>query len=116
MKSLFRIIHAAGGLTAALIAGSSFALSPSDLRGEPARDMVVERTINVTGDSRWVNVKYGEVVRIQRDGQAFAWDFDGLAPSVQLSEIAPQGFNAANIVVYVNQSENPLSNSTAGGE
>jgi hypothetical protein len=95
---------------ASLSAGA--APKPTDVFGEPAQapsleraivTAVADRTIAVTGDTKWVNVNHGEVVRFVSNGQAFTWYFDGMAQPrpFDLSEIAPAGFVNQGVTVYI---------------
>jgi len=92
------------------------ALKPADLFGEPVRapsaeraiyTAVADRTITITGDTRWVNVNHYEVVRFAANGSEFTWYFDGMAQPrpFDLSEIAPAGFVGHSVTVYVSPSE-----------
>lgn len=65
-----------------------------------------ERTIEITPQTQWVNVKRMEVVRfVSTTGgatKAFTWQFS--APSLRpfsLSDIAPAGFVQQPVTVYV---------------
>src|SRR5713101_8248886 len=86
MKPLFRSIAVLTLSAASLSAGA--ALKPSDLFGEPAQapsaeraivTAVADRTITLTGDTKWVNVNHYEVVRFALNGREFTWYFDGVA-------------------------------------
>ena len=94
------------------------ALKPSNLFGEAAqapspsleRSVVTaaaNRTIIVTGETKWVNVQHFEVIRFVSNGREFAWYFDGLAqPSAfDLTQIAPAGFVDHSVTVYVSPGE-----------
>jgi hypothetical protein len=62
-----------------------------------------ERTIDITGGTKWVNVTHGEVVRFVANGREFTWSFDGVSQPqpFDLSEIAPAGFVDHGVKVYV---------------
>ncbi len=88
------------------------ALRPWDLLGEPARAPSLERTIMtaaanrtivVTGDTKWVKVTHYEVVRFVSSGREFTWYFDGVAlpGPFDLTQIAPAGFVDHSVTVYV---------------
>ncbi len=94
-------------------------------RGEPVRgrqpaqapsaeraiiSAVADRTITVTGDTKWVNVNHYEVVRFVSNGREFTWYFDGMVQSrpFDLAEIAPAGFVNHGVTVYVALSERDL--------
>jgi len=92
------------------------ALKPSDLFGEPARapsaeraiiTAVVDRTIMITDETKWVNVNHFEVIRFVSNGREFTWYFDGAAQPrpFDLNQIAPAGFIGHSVMVYVSPSE-----------
>jgi len=96
------------------------ALKPSDLLGEPAQAPSLERTvvaaapdrtIIVTGETRWVNVKHLEVIRFVSNSREFTWLFDGVDQPrpFELAQIAPAGFIDHGVTVYVspNERDNP---------
>ncbi len=114
MKPLFRSIAVLTLSAASLSAGA--ALKPSDLFGERAQapsperaivTAVAERTITITGDTKWVNVNHYEVIRFASSGSEFTWYFDGMAQPrpFDLSEIAPAGFVDHSVTVYVAPTE-----------
>ena len=114
MKLLIPSIAALTLSAASLSAGAS--LKPTDLLGEPTQapsleraiiTAVPDRTITVTGDTKWVNVKHYEVIRFASNGREFTWYFDGLAQpgAFDLMQIAPAGFVDHCVTVYVSLSE-----------
>jgi len=114
MKLLIPSIAALTLSAATLSAGA--ALKPSDLLGERAQapsaeraivTAVADRTITITGNTKWVNVNHYEVVRFAANGSEFIWYFDGMAQPrpFDLSEIAPAGFVEHGVTVYVAPSE-----------
>jgi hypothetical protein len=103
VTSLFAITLSAVSLSAA---------ARTDLLGEPAQmpsaermgvTAVADRTIDITGGTKWVNVNHGEVVRFVANGREFTWYFDGVSQPqpFDLSEIAPAGFVGNGVKVYV---------------
>jgi len=114
MKPLFRSIAVLTLSAASLSAGAS--LKPIDLFGEPAQapsaeraivTAIADRTITVTGDTKWINVNHDEVVQFTSNGREFTWYFDGVNQPrpFDLSEIAPAGFVDHGVKVYVAPSE-----------
>src|SRR5712691_10575703 len=114
MKLLVPSIAALTLSAASLSAGA--ALKPSDLLGERAQapsaeraivTAVADRTITITGDTKWVNVNHYEVVRFASNGREFTWYFDGMAQPrpFNLAEIAPAGFVDHSVTVYVAPSD-----------
>ena len=114
MKPLFRSIAVLTLSAASLSAGA--ALKPTDLFGEPAQApsaeraivaAVADRTITITGDTKWVNVNHYEVVRFAANGSEFTWYFDGMAQPrpFDLIQLAPAGFVNHSVTVYVAPSD-----------
>jgi hypothetical protein len=87
-------------------------MTNADYYGEAASPAAAVRTIVVGPNTRWVNVEKGEIVKIVANGQEFAWDFDGTLPSVNLTQIAPQGAVGRNVTVYIA----PSANERASGD
>ena len=90
------VAPALAALTLSAASLSAFALTTGDLYGEPGAAAAAERTIVVTPETKYVNVKIGS--------QEFAWDFDGLARPFELNKIAPQGALDHSVRVYVETS------------
>jgi hypothetical protein len=114
VKPLFRSIAVLTLSAASLSAGA--ALKPSDVFGERAQapsperaivTAVADRTITVTGDTKWVNVNRYEVVQFASNGREFTWSFDGVAQprAFDPSEITPEGFVNRGVTVYVAPSD-----------
>jgi len=114
MKLLIPSIAALTLSAASLSAGA--ALKPTDLFGEPAQapsaertiiTAVADRTITITHETKWVNVKHFEVIRFVSNGREFTWYFDGVAQPrpFDLTQIAPAGFLGHSVTVYVSLSE-----------
>ncbi|WP_310449512.1 CzcE family metal-binding protein [Sulfuritalea sp.] len=64
-----------------------------------------DTTVRITPQTRYVNAEHTGTLKIENDkGQSFTWFFDTLtAPvSFSLKTIAPAGFDAGNVWVYVN--------------
>jgi hypothetical protein len=91
----------------------SFALSTSALAsgnqgqspfGAFAPNGTAMRTLTVTSETKWLNVKDGETVRFDVNGKKFEWTFnlakqrEGVVP---FSKIVPDGVHAGKIAVYV---------------
>jgi hypothetical protein len=71
--------------------------------GAPAVPNPASRVIRLDNDARWINVTQNETVRIERNGQAFTWQFSTWATNgFDLATIAPPGFvPGPGIWVYV---------------
>jgi len=63
----------------------------------------VYKTIKVEASTKYVTVEHLGTVKIVNDkGQSFVWTFDTLGESVvPLKAIAPAGFEAGNVTIYV---------------
>ena len=99
-------------LTLSAASLSAGAAMRTDLLGEPTQApsaeraivyAVADRTIEITDQTKWVNVTHGEVVRFVSNGRDFTWYFDGVAQPrpFNLMEIAPAGFVNNGVTVYV---------------
>lgn len=106
IPSLFAVTLSAASLSAGA------ATMRADLLGEPVQSasaeratvtVVAERTIDITGKTKWVNVKHGEVIRFVSNGREFTWYFDGVSQPrpFNMAEIAPAGFVDQGVKVYV---------------
>ncbi|HKW36185.1 MAG TPA: CzcE family metal-binding protein [Burkholderiales bacterium] len=112
------LLPALAVLTLSAAALSARANTSTDLYGERAQapversvfTAVAGRTIDITGATKWVNVTHGEVVRFVSNGQEFTWYFDGVSQSrpFDLAQIAPAGFTAQRVTVYVAPGEDNL--------
>src|SRR5258708_20437826 len=45
----------------------------------PYTTLFRSRTIDISGGTKWVNVKHGEVIRFVSNGREFTWYFDGVS-------------------------------------
>ena len=109
------LVPALAVLTLSAVSLSAGAITRADVYGERAQapaaqsifSAVAGRTITVTGETKWVNVEHGEVIRFVSNGQEFTWYFDGLAQPqpFDLAQIAPAGFTAQRVAVYVSPGE-----------
>ena len=78
-----------------------------DPLGSAVAAAAATRTIDVSDDTRSINVDQGEIVRFNVHGKTFAWQFDTLREGpIDLSAIAPAGVNVAGVRVYV--AANPI--------
>jgi hypothetical protein len=67
-----------------------------------------DRVINLDAGTKYVNVTNGETVQFIQQGKSFTWHVDTYpnVTEVDLKKIAPAGFDAGTIEVYV--ASNPL--------
>ena len=79
---------------------SAFALTNADRYGEAASPAAADRTIVIGANTRSVNVNHGEIVKFVANGQEFTWEFDGVAQSFDLKQVAPQGAIDHDVSVY----------------
>src|SRR5258706_3053859 len=96
ISSLFAVTLSAASLSAGA------ATMRADFLGEPAQPAAAERTmvtavagrtIDVSGGTKWVNVKHGEVIRFVSNGREFTWYFDGVSQPrpFDMAAIGPAG-------------------------
>ncbi len=95
-------------LALASAAGAAPVRSDAAAWGMPAADAAAARTIDLRDGARYLNVNDGETVRVVHDGRSFTWTFSapGRDGVVALDRIAPPGFDAVPVRVYV--APNPL--------
>ena len=103
--SLLRRGVLVAALTAAMVP-AAHAVLPTDLLGEPAPLYAASRTILIEPGTRWVNVTGGEIVKFVVGDKAFAWHFNGIAGTFDLTQIAPQGVLTHSVRTY--QAPDPL--------
>ena len=96
MKRLALAAALAGGLAAT---APSFALTQADEIGEPGNPVIATRTLHVNAGTRVLNVKSGETVNLDLNGQRVTWNFDGLGSVLKLQDIAP---GSPDVKIYVN--------------
>jgi hypothetical protein len=91
----------------ALATGPDRFLNGQSYYGQPADGIANEREVDVL-TTKYVNARYGETVRFVSEGKSFSWQFNGLdSRRVDLQHIAPAGFAAKPLTVYIGQ--NPLN-------
>jgi len=79
--------------------------SPGFLLGSAVEASQATRTIAITPETRWVNVRLREAVVFDVGGRSFAWRFDGPgARAVDLQQIAPAGLVTRRIMAYIDTS------------
>lgn len=79
-------------------------------RGTPVQSGYADREVTLADGAKYLNVQRNETVRINVGGKSFTWRFDTLGtPVFSLGEIAPQGADAKNILVYVADDPSQLS-------
>lgn len=70
--------------------------------GVAAADNSYDRTINLSSDTKWVNVVNGETVRFKVGDKTFSWHFSTFnARSFDLSAIAPKDAHVEGVRVFV---------------
>ena len=88
---------------------SATAVTPrADLLGSPVPPAAATRIVNLTPETRHVNVVAGDTIRFVNGSGEFAWSFN-VSPIVQtfdLNQVAPQGVLGHELRVYV--APNPL--------
>ena len=111
MKTRIRFLRSLGILAASLAAGTASAMVHPDMVGTAIRTSAADRVITITPSTRWVNVAYGETVKLVVNGggqeRSLVFRFDGVANTASLSDIA-QAPLGVDVPIYVDQSRNPL--------
>ncbi|MFY9510888.1 MAG: CzcE family metal-binding protein [Rubrivivax sp.] len=113
-KTKTRTLQAAAVVAAACASFGSIAadtfMNGQSIYGQPAASATADRQVDLAA-ATGINVAYGETVSFRNEGgQQFAWTFDGLDQrAVVVAKIAPAGFTAKAVTVYVGK--NPLSRS-----
>jgi hypothetical protein len=113
VSSLFAVTLSVASLSAGA------ATMRADLLGEPAQPASAERTIvtavagrtiDISGGTKWVNVKHGEVIRFVSNGREFTWYFDGVSQPrpFDMAAIAPADFLDHGVKVYVSVGDDAL--------
>ncbi|NYE62766.1 hypothetical protein FHW58_003985 [Duganella sp. 1224] len=76
--------------------------------GQTVDQRFSQRTVNLDAGTRYVNVTDGETVDFVQNGKHFTFHFDTYpnVTEVDLKNIAPAGFDAGAVEVYV--ASNPL--------
>jgi hypothetical protein len=95
MKQLLIAALFAAGTAAAT---TSFALTKADEIGVPGNPAAAVRTLEVTANTRYLNVESGETVTLDVDGRRVTWSFAGLRGVVSLQDIVP---GAPDVAIYV---------------
>ncbi len=97
-----KLIQSLAAVTIAVsFASGAFAMG-NDPLGTSAQGALAARVVKLDAGSNYLNVQRNETVTIVRSANAFTWRFDTLgAPSFELAKIAPQGFDAGHVRVYV---------------
>ena len=111
MKSNIRKVLSASLFALALGAGGANAMVEEVGTSMNTGNARVDRDITIDSSTRWINVTYGETVRITASGgaaQAVIFRFDGNASFAHLSDIAPKLAAGKDVAIYLNQSANPL--------
>lgn len=105
-------------LASALAVGGAFsvhATPPAHRYGEPAEQSDVTRTIVITPDTQYVNVRGGEKVKFVVGNKSFAWDFSTAqyASPFELNQIAPPGLLDHRVLTYLAPNPNYAGSSVS---
>ena len=83
---------------------SATAVTPrADLLGSPVPPAAATRIVNLTADTRYVNVVAGDTIRFVNGSGEFAWSFNvsPIVSSFDLAQVAPPGALGHELRVYV---------------
>jgi heavy-metal resistance protein CzcE len=84
-------------------------VTEADIFGSAAQPPAAQRTIVIDDKTKSVTVEHDEVIRFLANGQEFAWAFNGMAGTLDMSRIAPAGAVDRALTVYVWPSARDLS-------
>ncbi len=95
-----------GVLTLALSAASLYSsavMRRIDLLGNPAPPTAASRTIVITPNTQYVNVKQDEIVRFVVGDKTFAWNFNVpvTVSSFELNRVIPTGVLTHPVTAYI---------------
>lgn len=107
-------------LIAFALAASAFAMNANagvfdvtpKIYGMPAAESTAQRTVDINGDTKSVNVVNGETIKFNVDGKPFTWKFDLYHQEgvLNLATILPQDLRADGVKIYV--AEDPVYRDT----
>jgi hypothetical protein len=103
-KSLFAFAFAASAFALNAQAGV-FDVSPK-IYGAPATASAAQRVIDITPETKSVQVTNGETIQFNINGAPFTWKFDlyHQEGALDLATILPQELQANGVKVYVGES------------
>ena len=87
------------------VSSTVHAATPVALLGDAVAVSAASRLIQLDANTRYVNVKAGEVVRFQYRDKQFAISFNGVRDSFELNLLAPDGVLDHPITAYVARTE-----------
>src|SRR4051812_12161726 len=98
-------IHALILVLASAVATAAHAASLDDpaTYGESSPSTTVARIINLTPETRFINVSNGETITFNKGTESFTWHVDTYSniSKFSLAKIAPKDFQLGDIDVYV---------------
>jgi hypothetical protein len=102
MKQKILITSAAMAILAATSL-SSFAAGST--YGEAAKQDAATRTVEINHDTKYIDVKSGEVVNFNVGGKTLTWNFDGKnhKSEFDMGQIAPPGLLDHQVKIYVDR-------------
>jgi hypothetical protein len=102
-KLLAAFAAASLSISLAATVASAAPRSKPELKGSPAPLAAAQRSVVISPNTKFVNVKGGEVVRFSVNDQAFAWNFavGSNVSAIDLRQIAPPGLLERKVMVYV---------------
>jgi len=87
------------------VSATVHAATPDALLGDAAPVSAASRVITLDANTRFINVKAGEIVRFQFQDKQFAVHFDGVRDTFELNRLAPGGVLDHPITAYVARTE-----------
>ena len=92
--------------TMAILASTSISSFAADSAyGEAARQNAATRTVDITQDTKYIDVKSGEVVNFNVGGKTLTWNFDGKSHKSEfdMGMITPPGMLDHHVKIYVDR-------------
>lgn len=90
------------GALFAVASTASFAASDADRFGNAVTVSNAQRPVELTPNTRYLNIEQRETVKFVAQGKVFAWNFDTFGtPVFDLAKIAPKDINVGNVKVYM---------------
>lgn len=97
-------LAALGSNASVYAAGGDTYMNGASLYGAPAPEGSATRTTSVDKAMKQVNIVCGDIVTFTSGGKNFTWKFDVASHRpVPLAKIAPSGFDAGALTVYVSR-------------
>ena len=103
LKTVAMLCLACLSLASYAAPGTGTFMNGQSYYGQPTSQAAAARVVDIAS-ARPINVAHGETVTFRSEGKEFSWTFNGLGGrAVDVTKIAPAGFSANRVSVYVGQ-------------